>query len=209
MEWNELKTNFWVGAGCLILGFLICLVMFMSAGEMLSTDNEECYNPLENISIIYVPYNATSEPFDENCTLPADVPTYYIPSEPPNQTYFLIMNCDTPVSRPYYISKEAPTFKTGDWVKSNLEHRSLSTGSFQGQIEEINDDGTIVRVNTDEFRYVDSYWLDHWTCEMILHDPEFGYYCYTELLDNTHQFTDNTTLVSVIYADIPFGELYE
>ena len=209
MDWTILKTNVYVGVACLLLGFLMCLVMFMSAGEILSADDKECYNPLENITIIYVPHNATSEPFNESCTLPADVPTYFIKSEPPNQTFFFIISSDTPVSRPYYISKEPPMFEVGDWVKSNSEHTILSTGSFQGQIEEINDAGTIVKVNDNEFRYVDSYWLDHWTCEMILHDPEIGYYCYTELFDNTYQFTDNTTLMSVIYADIPFGEIYE
>lgn len=209
MEWNELKTNFWVGVSCLVLGFLICLVMFMSAWGTLSTDDEDCYNPLENISIIYVPYNSTSEPFNESCTLPADVPTYYIPAEAPNQTYFFIMACDTPVSRPYYITKKPPVFEVGDWIMSNSEHATLSTGSFQGQIEEINDAGTIVRVNVDEFRYVNSYWLDHWMCGMILHDPEIGYYCYTKLFDNTYQFTKNTTVTSIIYEDISSGELYE
>ncbi|MCK5012558.1 MAG: hypothetical protein KAS66_01960 [Candidatus Omnitrophica bacterium] len=181
----------------------------MSAGEILSPDDKECYNPLENVSIIYVPYNATSEPFNESHTLPAYVPTYFIPAEAPNQTYFLIMSCDTPVSKPYYVTKEPPIFEVGDWVKSNSEHSDLLTGSFQGQIVEINDIGNIIKVNDNEIRCVDSYWLDHWTCEMILHDPEIGYYCYTELFDNTYQFTDNTTLVSVIYADIPFGEFYE
>ena len=209
MEWNELKTNFWVGTGCLVLGFLICLIMIISVGEIPSTDDKECYNPLENITIIYVPHNATSEPFNESCTLPADVPTYFIKSEPPNQTFFFIISSDTPVSRPYYISKEPPVFEVGDWVRSNPEHSDLSTGSFQGQIEEINEDGNIVKVNENEYRYVDSYWLDHWTCEMILHDPEIGYYCYTELLDKTYQFTDDTSVASIIYEDIPFGEFYE
>lgn len=210
MEWSEFKTNFWVGMSCLLLGFLICLVMFMSAGEVLYTDNEKHYNPLENVSIIYVPYNATGEPFNKTCILPADVPTYFIPMEPPNQTYFFIVSSDTPVSKPYYISKEPPTFKVGDWVRSNPEHTTLSTGFFQGQIEQINDENVaVVRVNTDEFRHVDAYWLEHWTCKMIIHDPEIGYYCYTELFDRTYQFNDNSSGVSVIYEDNLFGEFHE
>ena len=199
----ELKTVLLVGTVCLILGFLACLVVLFISGIIpVTVNNGESVSPI-NVSVIYVPCTTLDVINNENFTLPVNVPTYYIPCAPPEPKGYFIVYTETSVSEPYYISKTPPTFEVGDWVRSNSEYKHHIKTEFQGQIIEIDDDNvSTVRLNTEEYKYIHKDWLEHWICEMVIHDPDIGYYCYTRLIDKTHIFNENSTLVSVIYKNV-------
>ena len=110
-----------------------------------------------------------------------------------------IISSITPCSEPYYVNATLPDFKVDDWVKSNSNYVFFMKDSFNGQVIEINDDVVTVCINNDSYTHVNKYWLMHWECEIIMHNPDIGYFCFTELM--IVPYNENTTYVTKIYAE--------
>jgi len=199
MEWNDIKTNFWIGLTSFVLGFLLCGIIVISAqtGAPQVNDIEDCTRST-NVTTIYI----INESRNQTYNFSTGATIVCIPLNPPEPVGYITIRTDTPVSEPYFISKTPPTFEVGDWVRTNAEYKRCLKREFQGQIVEVGEDGVmLVRTDENETRYVDETWLEHWICEMVIYDSEIGYYCYTKLLDKTYKFNENSTVVSVIFED--------
>lgn len=199
MKPDDIRRLTCVGVLAFVVGFLVCAIMVISVQSQMIEKDVEYPDCPENITTIYIVNESTSQEHNSS----TDTSTVCIPWYPPEPGAYIIIRTNTPVSEPYYISKMPPRFEVGDWVKSNPDYEHSMNKEFQGQVVEAGEDGVMfIRTNENETRWINETWLEHWICEMIIHDPEIGYYCYTNLLDKTYKFTENSTVVSAIFEDV-------